>query len=144
MTRSRVLWFGCVSMALCLLIAGPASATHESSQTCYGRLSDIHGHDGDQSYDDRSGNFLTALMAGGRDAVFGDDLDDRLCGQGDPDHLRGQFADDRINGGQGADELFGADGSDVLNGGDGVNDYCDGGPGNDVFSDCECGPNTPC
>lgn len=128
-----------------MMIESPVTATHESSQLCFGDTSEIHGHDGDQSYDDPNANFLwSAIMAGGRDAVLADDLDDKICGQGDPDDLRGQGDDDRINGGQGADQLFGGGGADVLNGGDGQNDYCDGGDGNDTFSGCECGPSDPC
>lgn len=128
-----------------LSVGGPVAATHNSGQTCYGSTSEVHGHDGNQTYNDPNNNFLwSAIMAGGRDAVFGDNLDDKICGQGDADDLRGQGDDDRMNGGQGADQLFGAGGADVLNGGDGQNDYCDGGTGNDVFSGCECGPNNPC
>ena len=124
--------------------APAATGTHFSDQTCFGAVGNVHGHDGDQSYNDPNGHHAVAIMAAGRDAVFADDQIDRLCGQADPDHLRGQAESDLIRAGQGADEIIAGDGDDVLNGGDGVNDYCDGGPGNDEFDGCECGPNNPC
>lgn len=124
-----------------VLVVGtrPVSATHEGQQTCYGENADSqgHGHDGNQAVTDYSSHTLVAIMAGGRDTVLARDLDDKLCGQADPDELRGQSDSDRMNGGQGADDLFGAGGGDVLNGGDGQNDYCNGGPGTDVGIDCE-------
>lgn len=143
----RAVVTGVAAGVLIGIVAGgtrPVRATHESSQECFNWTSEVHGHDGDQAIDDRADNSLSAVMAAGRDVVLGGNFTDRLCGQSDPDVLRGQYHNDYMRGGQGADELYGGEYDDVLNGGDGVNDYCDGGPGNDEFDACECGPNNPC
>ena len=61
--------------------------------------------------------------------------------------IRGGAGDDCILGGKGnerqrigtswAPGLYGEDGDDVLIGGPGNNDYCDGGPGADLYYSCE-------
>lgn len=61
--------------------------------------------------------------------------------------IRGGAGDDCILGGKGnerqrigtdwAPGLYGEEGDDVLIGGEGNNDYCDGGPGTDLYYSCE-------
>ena len=78
----------------------------------------------------------------------GTDANDLILGTDKNDaEIRGGAGDDCILGGKGNERqrigkdwgpgLFGEEGNDVLIGGPGNLDYCDGGPGTDLYFSCE-------
>jgi VCBS repeat-containing protein len=63
---------------------------------------------------------------------FGNELDNRITGNGSENALEGLGGSDTLLGGGGADTLLGGDGDDWLDGGD-DDDYFEGGAGNDTY-----------
>ncbi len=91
--------------------------------------------------------------ANGDDNLWGGPGDDSIRGANGSDHVVGGNGHDRLDGGAGCDNMLGGSGDDELEGGpdvdklDGDNaapafgfgtaDSCDGGPGDDLFVNCE-------
>lgn len=81
------------------------------------------------------GNGMDNVLRGlaGDDTMQGGDGNDRLFGDDGDDVLRGDGGIDRIDGGLGNDQLFGGEGADTLLGGGG-NDILEGGAGADTLT----------
>lgn len=92
----------------------------------------LDGEDGDDELQGGEGN--DQLEGGdGEDLLFGNAGDDILSGGQANDELQGGDGNDWLEGGSGGDALFGDGGNDTLTGGGGVDDYLNGGDGDDTY-----------
>jgi Ca2+-binding RTX toxin-like protein len=95
-------------------------------------MAEYNGTSGNDSYDYRGTERLTANGMGGNDYIWGNTGDDLISGGSGNDTLKGWSGNDIIFGGSGNDWIWGEDGDDELYGCDG-NDTLSGGSGNDFL-----------